>query len=284
MAVLMGEGPAQAPQVSEPREPASPPLSDEELPADLDLELSFDEDAEEPPERKPKKKRKRVQFDSDDDVDVHPSTSAAATAGSMLTAGASAGAKDLLTKTMEESRARASRIDDDEPRHEGPTIQDYLREFGPKGGAIVGGILIGAIGLYYLASGMYGGGMDLPDLEDVYGTVTLDGKPLSGAKVMFTPLDRDLTVQGKEKQKLRTSAATTDEEGYYELLYTEGVYGAAITEHKVTIMKYGSDGMLLTPIEYSQYSEVTRIVESGNEPYDFDLTSDPPPEVPQRRR
>ena len=284
MAVLMGDGPSEAPAVAEERQPASPPLSDEEMPADLDLELSFDEDADEPPPKKAKQKRKRVQFDSDDEIGVDPSGSAAATAGSMLSAGASAGAKDLLTKTMEESRARASRVEEDEPRRDGPTIQDYLRELGPKGGAAVGGVLVAAVLLYYLAKGMYGGGMDLPDLGRVYGTVTLDGVPLPGAKISFTPTDRDLTVQGKERQRLRTATAITDDEGYYELLYAEGIRGAPITEHRVSIEKMDSSGQLVTPVAWSRYGDERVTVESGRNTIDFPLKPDPPEEPQGRRR
>ena len=283
MAVLMDDDRGKTAGGPDPGTPAAGPLSDDEVPSDLDLELSFDEEAEDPPVKKAKK-RKRVQFDSDDEMDVAPSATAAASAGGMLSSGASSGAaKDLLTKTMEESRARASRVDE-EPQREGPAIGDYLREFGPQGGAIVGGFLLAAIGLYYLSDKMMGGGMDLPDLGRVYGTVTLDGQPLVGAKVMFTPADRALRVDGKESQRLRTSTAITDAEGYYELYYAEDIRGAAVTEHRVTIDMLVPSREVMIPIAYTLYGDERRVVESGRNPIDFPLVSDPVPDPPERRR
>ncbi|WP_197443793.1 carboxypeptidase-like regulatory domain-containing protein [Maioricimonas rarisocia] len=65
---------------------------------------------------------------------------------------------------------------------------------------------------------------DLPTLGDVNGVVTLDGNPLPEAVVNFTP-----TSGG------RPSTGTTDENGYYSLLYLEGVDGAIVGEHAVTV-------------------------------------------------
>lgn len=280
MAVLMGDEPPKGRRAAAP-----PPLSDDEIPADLalDLEMEADEVAD-VPRSKSAKKRKRVQFDSDDDFDAALPNSAAASANAMLSGGASAGAKDLLTRTMEESRARAARIDDDEPRNRGPRLMDYVREFGPQGAAILGGLTIAVVGLYYLAGSMYGGGMPLPELGRVYGTITLDGQPLEGAKVRFTPADRTETIEGKERQRLRASTAITDAQGYYDLYYTEDVRGAATTEQRVVIMKMGPDGRLITPAALSDFSTETRIVESGSNEFNFALQSDPKPDAAPPRR
>ena len=50
----------------------------------------------------------------------------------------------------------------------------------------------------------------LKDLVPATGTVTLDGKPLSGATVIFSP---DISVEGA-----RSATAITDESGAYELI------------------------------------------------------------------
>ncbi|MCC9606747.1 carboxypeptidase-like regulatory domain-containing protein [Blastopirellula sp. JC732] len=57
----------------------------------------------------------------------------------------------------------------------------------------------------------------------VEGTVTLDGKPLSNATVLFIP------------GQSRPSGAMTDENGYYELNYTDHQKGARIGLNRVQI-------------------------------------------------
>lgn len=281
MAVLMGDEPPQGTAKnpgSANKKPAPPPLSDDEVPADLDFELEIggdDDEEDDVPVAKKPKKRKRVQFDSDDDFDASTPNSASATASAMLTGGASAGAKDLLTRTMEESRARASRVDDDTVESDGnATLQDLLHEFGPKAAAIAAGLLLLVFGLYRISDSMMGGGMVLPDLGRVYGTVTLDGAPLAGAKVQFVPSDRTESIDKNGKHRLRTATARTDEDGYYDLYYNEDVRGAAVTEHRVVIKKIGSNGRPVTPSQYADYSMEMRNVESGSNEFNFDLHSD----------
>jgi hypothetical protein len=275
MAVLMGDEPASTSRPGRNR-PAPPPLSDDEIPADLEFELEIGGDADEEPAPKKARKRKRVQFDDSDEFDVSAPNSASATAGAML-GGASAGAKDLLTRTMEESRARASRIDEDQDdRLRGPRLTDYLREYALQATGIVIAFVVVTWGLYQFANSMYGGGMPLPDLGRVYGVVMLDGQPLEGAQVRFTPADRRLTVDEKGKHRYRSSTATTDAEGYYDLYYTESVRGAAATEHRVSIEKFGADGRLVTPANWYDLTEEMRTVESGSNEMNFELTSDAP--------
>jgi hypothetical protein len=279
MAVLMGDEPASASRPGRSR-PAPPPLSDEEIPADLEFELEIGGDGEEEPAPKKAKKRKRVQFDDSDEFDASLPNSASATAGAML-GGASAGAKDLLTRTMEESRARASRIDEEEDeRLRGPGFKDYIREYGLQATGIAIAFVVVTWGLYRLAGSMYGGGMPLPDLGRVYGVVKLDGQPLEGAKVRFTPADRNLSVDDKGRHRYRASTATTDAKGYYDLYYTEDIRGAAVTEHRVSIEKFGSDGRLVTPASMYDLTEEMRSVESGSNEFNFDLTSDAPRPAP----
>jgi len=54
-----------------------------------------------------------------------------------------------------------------------------------------------------------------PSVGRVEGTVTLDGSPLGGAKVIFTPVDGG-----------RSSMAVTDGSGRYELEFSPRVQGA----------------------------------------------------------
>ena len=68
-----------------------------------------------------------------------------------------------------------------------------------------------------------GCGQTGPELGQVVGVVTYEGEPLADARVVFKP------EQG------RTSAAMTDAEGKYQLLYTPNRPGALIGGHSVSI-------------------------------------------------
>lgn len=113
------------------------------------------------------------------------------------------------------------------------------------------------------------GGPEHPDVADVSGTVTLDGKPLAQASIMFQP-----TAAG------RPSLGTTDENGNYTLLYLDGVEGAMLGSHKVVIRteQPGEDGQPplvkeKLPPKYHNRSELTAEVVAGGNTIDFPLTS-----------
>ena len=120
---------------------------------------------------------------------------------------------------------------------------------------------------------------DLPDLGTVTGVVTMDGEPLAGVSVKFVP------VGG------RTSSATTDGSGRYELTYTREVKGAEVGEHTVYITSQGSEGggnpneetgggggavEVFTgtiPEKYNEKTELKATVTAGSNTCDFPLES-----------
>jgi len=114
-------------------------------------------------------------------------------------------------------------------------------------------------------------GVELPELGEVTGTITLDGKPLEGANVMFEPRGEGVM-----------SAGRTDSTGKYELRYllpgTTNVKGAVIGKHAVRIERLPepgreADAMVLPP-RYNVESTMTADVKPGkNENVNFDLTS-----------
>ncbi|MBI1311182.1 carboxypeptidase regulatory-like domain-containing protein [bacterium] len=113
-----------------------------------------------------------------------------------------------------------------------------------------------------------GGG---PDVGSVSGVVTLDGKPLSEASILFTP------VEGG-----RASAATSDAQGNYQLQYTQAIDGALIGEHIVTIATggeyYDKDGNEhereeLVPDFYNNSREYKQTVAAGSNTIDLKLSS-----------
>lgn len=137
------------------------------------------------------------------------------------------------------------------------------------GHRILGGLLIG--GLAALAAGC-GGSNDVA-LVPVEGTVTLNGEPLVGAEVLFRP-------EGKG----RPSAARTDLDGHYRLLYTDEQWGAVPAKHKVSIttrIEPDSDSddefkqkgrKELLPANYNQKTTLEADLTAGSqEPIDFRL-------------
>lgn len=105
-----------------------------------------------------------------------------------------------------------------------------------------------------------------PPLGTVEGFVTLDGKPLMGAAVLFTPDGRG-----------RTSIGVTDTDGRYSLTYLRDIKGADLGRHKVRITTATDDngGKERLPKRYHAKSQLTAAVEPGSNQYDFTLTSKP---------
>lgn len=114
------------------------------------------------------------------------------------------------------------------------------------------------------------GAGDRPETGEVTGKVMRGATPVVGARVYFTPVDGG-----------RTSEATTQGDGSYELVYLRDIKGAKIGEHKVRITTFDppevtDDGKKVggRPEEIpSQYSggEERRTVKAGAQVIDFAL-------------
>lgn len=254
-AAAAAEPGAAAKPVVRKRAPAEPDADDEPSKPVVRRRASVDtefDDAEPPPP--PPRKSRSGKTDA---------ASAAQTADAMLRINASSNAKDLLTKTMEESRVRAAQMPEDrtEPGIDWKAeFKDLLFRFGPAaGGAVVLIVLT-----YWFANYMAGGGITLPDLGRVRGVVTKGGDPLAGAQVMFEPMD----------VKASTATAITEEDGSYDLIYTEGVRGAVIGKNRVWVTLIGPDGKEQVPPRTrfgygSTDAESVKTVESGSNEIDI---------------
>ncbi len=118
-----------------------------------------------------------------------------------------------------------------------------------------------------------GGGGSGVELVPVRGTVTLDGKPLEGARVTFFPQPGG-----------RPSYGQTDPSGHYELVYIDNLRGAIPGTHKITISTFvepnsdSSDPLEqqgqpeTVPSNYNSQSTLTTDIEKGGE-QSFTLTS-----------
>lgn len=122
-----------------------------------------------------------------------------------------------------------------------------------------------------------GCGSDGPELAEVTGTVTVDGKPVPNAILTFIPTGGS------------TSYGKTDEQGKYTLMFTDTKYGAMIGTHKVEIevRRYSPDeivemkaageevstSFVAIPAKYKAAGALTADVKSGSNIIDFTLTS-----------
>lgn len=112
-----------------------------------------------------------------------------------------------------------------------------------------------------------------PALGYVEGVVTIDGAPLPGARVIFTPVDGG-----------RSSMAVTDGSGHYVLGFAAGEQGALVGKHKVTISTFEAgetddSGKLVghvperVPAKYNQNTTLEVEVKRGRQVFDFPLQS-----------
>lgn len=125
-----------------------------------------------------------------------------------------------------------------------------------------------------------GGPGDQPELGEVSGTVTLDGKPLSGIAVVFQP------------ESGRPARGMTDAQGKYELTYIRQTKGTKVGPNRVEIAP-SEDGEVedsessdeenasapkrsnkpKIPARYNTKSELKADVKAGKNTFDFKLDS-----------
>ncbi|QDT53299.1 hypothetical protein Pan44_13150 [Caulifigura coniformis] len=106
-------------------------------------------------------------------------------------------------------------------------------------------------------------------LSEVTGRVTLDGRPLTDAMIIFSPTGTGTTSYGR-----------TDSDGRYRMLFRDNEYGAWLGENLVRISTFdlGSGDVAgkkeLVPAVYNTRSTTKVTVASGANTHDFDLKSD----------
>ena len=194
---------------------------------------------------------------------------AAASAAAAMTA--SANARDLLSKAQDDSRVRASLPPTEERQ---PTIdfsmaRAQVMEYWPWLVGVPAGILL----LYFGMSQMLSETRTLPDLGRVTGTLTLDGKPFPAVQVYLTPVQRDAEVNGKTL-RLRDAVGVTDENGYFDVQYVDGIYGAPVGKVYIWLQPIEAKDFKKIPPKYvtrSPSNEVREVREAGNAG-EFDIT------------
>lgn len=125
--------------------------------------------------------------------------------------------------------------------------------------------LVTAVAMATIACILSGcGGSKRPPLGMVEGTVVLNGVPLPGALVVFTP-------DGPG----RSATAVTDTAGHYRLTFLRDIVGANVGTHTVRITTVGEKGRSkeALPARYHRKTELVATVEPGSNTVDFALQS-----------
>jgi hypothetical protein len=122
---------------------------------------------------------------------------------------------------------------------------------------------------------MMGGGIKLPPLGYVSGSVTLDGAPLAGATVYFAPQASNDGASKSADLRPRTSVAVTDDKGNYRMIYLDQTEGVAVGQCRVWISKLNEKGKQLVTGEFNEMNLTIREVKRGSQKYDFAMTSPP---------
>ncbi|HEY2881006.1 MAG TPA: carboxypeptidase-like regulatory domain-containing protein [Pirellulales bacterium] len=116
--------------------------------------------------------------------------------------------------------------------------------------------------LFVVCSGCGSGGVAL---GTVSGHVTKGGKPAAGINVRFEP-----AAGG------RASEATTNSDGYYELIFSADRKGAVLGQHHVTVQikeKYNNQDVMTSPAK--KFLEEQHEVQSGANTFDFAIDDKP---------
>lgn len=162
-------------------------------------------------------------------------------------------------------KKRPKRGEEGEPFDYAGFASEMLRTVLP--GAV--GVVVVCLLAYWISSSVMSGSRGLPELGDVSGVITLDGKPLAGATVTFLPQIEDEELASR----VASSVGMTDADGQYSLMYVKDVEGAAVGPHIVAVTLPLPNGAESLPRKYNSASELTFEVKSGNNDGSFELTS-----------
>ena len=176
-------------------------------------------------------------------------------------------AGDLLRRSAETKKSRP--YAEDEGELLGFDVFETVKALTIYGLLPIVGVIVFSYVLYLGSSWVMTTERDLPELGQVTGTVTLDGKPVIGATVTFQPIK----AERPEGKKISASLGRTDNSGKYSLIYVRGVKGAAVGKHTVTIQATNKQGREQLPATCNTNTALRENVEPGNNTFDFNLKS-----------
>jgi hypothetical protein len=133
--------------------------------------------------------------------------------------------------------------------------------------------------------GCGGGNKYLPELGQVHGVVTLDGKPIEGIVVQFNPIVSTTTPEPTERGRKRVasggSSGVTDKNGEYRLTFDGSTAGAEVGPHDVKVVDIppaeADDSKIVRkpriPLKYLVGNPLRFEVEPGDNSFDIALKS-----------
>ncbi|HVW00547.1 MAG TPA: carboxypeptidase-like regulatory domain-containing protein, partial [Planctomycetaceae bacterium] len=162
----------------------------------------------------------------------------------------------------------------DEEEKPKPSVMVTLKQQGKPLALAVLGLVVAVVVVYWVANSMMGPGRSLPPLGRIGGEVTLDGKPLPNATVTFTPdtgIDRT--------KRVSSSMAVTDAKGHFTMNYVEGVPGAVVGKHRVTIHAVDEKGYEQVDGSFNalENQQVVEVKAGSNPPLSFKVPRAPAP-------
>ncbi|MDP7273917.1 MAG: hypothetical protein QF363_00455 [Planctomycetaceae bacterium] len=194
------------------------------------------------------------------------------------TADTASAAGDLLSSTESARAAVAKEKPAEEPRID----LDGMKQVASRQVPLIGGILAMSLICYvaYAVGSGWVSGSGAPPLSNVTGTITLDGKPLNLATVVFQP---DLSMEKGEGKTVSASMGRTNDQGSYTLTYpgVEVAEGAVVGTHIIRINKTDDKtGLEILPKKYHLKTELKKEVKAGSNTIDFELASEPAGSTP----
>lgn len=260
--------------------------------ADIDAEQSLDE-----PDKRPKSKRSKSPSNNsdadetfeirrgpdvsskltpipgtDDELDEKP-TPSRRPPGTNPNAAASNIASDLLSKSAKKGKKTNWDEAESEKKEKPEFDWDGLwYEARTKLLPLLGGGAGVCLLFYLLVYPMFVEKTYVPKLAAVTGTISVNGKPLVGAQVMFHPAERKQESNGKSF-KVTASIGQTDATGHYELMYDtqKGLRGAIIGKCRVEIMSTDYTG--ISPKYFREGPDAATVeVKAGKQAIDLELS------------
>ncbi len=111
-----------------------------------------------------------------------------------------------------------------------------------------------------------GAAIERTNLGSVSGMILLDGNPVPGARLVFQGGNRNNRAE-----------AVSDRLGRYTMVFTETREGASVGNNQVTVSLTDAGGQETIPANYNSQTTLKRFVRSGDNFFNFSLTSQASP-------
>jgi len=130
------------------------------------------------------------------------------------------------------------------------------------------GLSVLVLGVYWGADYLMGSRDKMPPLGRVTGKVQIDGRPIPNARLTFQPTEALAVMDAKN---LGSSAGISDGNGNYMMFYVQGIPGAVIGKHKITVSAMDANGQELVPLEWNQNPGNQVEVKAGSNTFNFEI-------------